>query len=154
MRLYIGSDHAGFQLKNEIKDYLEEKNAGKEDFSILDLGVFTNDSADYPDIAREVCEKVRENDGSLGILICGSGVGMSIAANKMSDIRAVLAANEITARLSKMHNNANVLCLGGRLTGRDLGRAIVDAFLETKFTNEERHARRVEKVSKIYRGNN
>ncbi|MBD3270110.1 ribose 5-phosphate isomerase B [Candidatus Peregrinibacteria bacterium] len=155
MRIYIGSDHAGFQLKNDIKTYLEGKYSSDNSFSILDLGVFTTDSADYPDIAREVGEKVRENEnedgGSLGILICGSGVGMSIAANKMSGIRAVLANNEIQARLAKAHNKANVLCLGERLTGKDLAIAIVESFLEGSFDGAERHKRRVDKINDIHK---
>jgi ribose 5-phosphate isomerase B len=149
MQVYLGSDHAGINLKRELKDYLEQKFQGKEDFSVLDLGVFTNDSTDYPDIAREVCEKVLENQGALGILICGSGVGMSITANRKNGVRAVLANNEITARMGRAHNNANVLCLGERLTGRDLAKSIVDAFLETKFDAEERHVRRIDKIDKV-----
>lgn len=149
MHIFLGSDHAGFNLKRDIKEYLEQKFEGKEDYSVLDLGVFTNDSTDYPDIAREVCEKVLENEGALGILICGSGVGMSISANRRHNIRAVLAANEITARLARTHNNANVLCLGERFTGRDLALAIVDAFLEGEFDAAERHVRRLEKIEKM-----
>jgi ribose 5-phosphate isomerase B len=156
MRIYIGSDHAGFQLKNDIKSYLTGKNTGKADFSILDLGVFTTDSADYPDIAREVGEKVRENEddgGSLGILICGSGLGMTIAANKMSGIRAILANNLELAELGRAHNNANVLCLGARMTEKDLALKIVDKFIETPFSGEERHIRRVEKVEQLFKNN-
>jgi len=149
MQVYLGSDHAGINLKREIKDYLEQKFKGKEDYSVLDLGVFTNDSSDYPDIAREVCEKVSENKGAFGILICGSGVGMSITANRRNGIRAVLANNEITARMGRAHNNANVLCMGERLTGRDLATAIVDVFIETKFDAEERHVRRIGKIDTV-----
>ncbi len=149
MQVYLGSDHAGINLKREIKDYLEQKFQGKDDSSVLDLGVFTNDSTDYPDIAREVCEKVLENKGAMGILICGSGVGMSITANRKNGIRAVLANNEITARMGRAHNNANVLCLGERLTGRDLAEAIVDVFIDTKFDAEERHLRRIEKIEQV-----
>ncbi len=149
MQLYLGSDHAGINLKRELKDYLEQKFQGKDDYSVLDLGVFTNDSTDYPDIAREVCEKVLETQGAMGILICGSGVGMSITANRRDGIRAVLANNEVTARLGRAHNNVNVLCLGERLTGQDLAKSIVDAFLETKFDAEERHVRRIGKIDTV-----
>jgi ribose 5-phosphate isomerase B len=150
MRVYIGSDHAGFQLKNQLKEYFAGKKLDNgQDLTILDLGVFTNDPTDYPDIAREVGEKVRENEGTLGVLICGSGVGMSMAANKMKGIRAVLANNEITAKLSREHNDANIICLGERLTGRDLAVDIVWTFLNTKFDGAERHQRRVEKVEGI-----
>ncbi len=150
MRLYIGSDHAGFQLKNQLKEALVGKKlVNGEEISALDLGVFNNDPTDYPDIAREVGEKVRENGGAMGLLICGSGVGMCMAANKMKDIRAVLANNEITAKLARQHNNANVLCLGERLTGKDLALDILDTFLNTTFDAEERHQRRVEKIEAI-----
>lgn len=149
MQIYLGSDHAGVNLKKQIKLHLDEKFKGQEASSVLDLGVFTNDATDYPDIAREVGEKVLENEGALGILICGSGVGMSISANRMSGIRAVLANNELTAKLARLHNNANVLCLGERFTGSDLAMAIVDIFLETKFAADERHVRRVVKIDLI-----
>lgn len=149
MQIYLGSDHAGVNLKRALKIYLDEKFKGNEEYSALDLGVFTNDASDYPDIAREVCEKVLEYDGSVGILICGSGVGMSITANRISGIRAVLANNEITARLARAHNKANVLCLGERFTGVELAKSIVDAFLSTKFDEEERHLRRVNKIDTL-----
>lgn len=149
MQIYLGSDHAGVNLKKDIKTYLDEKYKGQDKYSVLDLGVFTNDATDYPDIAREVCEKVLENEGALGILICGSGVGMSISANRMVGIRAVLANNELTAKLARLHNNVNVLCMGERFTGKDLAMAIVDTFLETQFAAEERHVRRVEKIETV-----
>lgn len=152
MQVFLGSDHAGVELKREIKDYLEQKFKAEEGHSVLDLGVFTNDATDYPDIAREVCEKVLENKEALGILICGSGIGMSIAANKHNGIRAVLAANELTARMGRAHNNANVLCMGGRFTGKDLAKSIVDAFLEASFDDEERHVRRVNKMESLVAG--
>lgn len=146
MQIFMGSDHAGFNLKKLLKEYLADKYKGQEDSSVLDLGVFTNDATDYPDIAREVCEKVIENPGSIGILICGSGVGMSISANRHPGIRAVLANNEITAKMSRIHNNANVLCMGERFTGTDLAKSIVEAFLAASFDGEERHARRINKI--------
>lgn len=152
MQIFLGSDHAGVELKRELKDYLTEKFKGKEENFVLDLGVFTNDSTDYPDIAREVCEKVLENKGALGLLICGSGVGMSIAANKRDGIRAVLANNELTARMARQHNDANVLCMGERFTGKELAKSIVDAFLEASFDAEERHVRRVSKIEEVMRG--
>jgi ribose 5-phosphate isomerase B len=146
MQIYLGSDHAGVNLKKAMKIYLDEKNKGNEDYSALDLGVFTNDSTDYPDIAREVCEKVLENEGAVGILICGSGVGMSISANRINGIRAVLANNEITAKIARSHNHANVLCMGERFTGVELAKSIVDAFMSTPFDEEERHVRRITKI--------
>lgn len=149
MQVYLGSDHAGVNLKREIKDYLDQKFKDGEENFVLDLGVFTNDSTDYPDIAREVCEKVLEHKDALGILICGSGIGMSISANKRNGIRAVLANNELTARMGRAHNDANVLCMGERFTGKELAKAIVDAFLEASFDAEERHVRRVNKMEAL-----
>ena len=155
MHVYLGSDHAGFNLKNLLKEYLESQNDPKaetEKYHVVDLGVFTNDPSDYPDIAREVCEKVFENKDSFGILICGSGIGMSIAANRRTGIRAVLANNEITARMGRMHNNANVLCMGERFTGVELVKAITDVFLATSFDTAERHVRRVNKIEEMLKG--
>lgn len=155
MRIYLGSDHAGFNLKNLLKAYLEAQHDPKletEEYHVVDLGVFINDPSDYPDIAREVCEKVFENDGARGILICGTGVGMSIAANRRKGIRAVLANNEITARLGREHNDANVLCLGGRLTGIELAKAVTDVFLTSNFDTAERHVRRLNKIKAILEG--
>jgi ribose 5-phosphate isomerase B len=149
MQVYLGSDHAGFNLKKEVKEYLSAKFKGKEDDKVLDLGVFSNDATDYPDISREVCEKVVENKGAMGILICGSGIGMSISANRIKGIRAVLANNEITARMARAHNDANVLCLGERFTGKDLAMAIVDTFLATAFEAEDRHVRRLDKIETV-----
>jgi ribose 5-phosphate isomerase B len=149
MQVYLGSDHAGFNLKKQIKAYLVEKFNGKDGFSVLDLGVFTNDATDYPDIAREVCEKVVENKVAMGILICGSGVGMSISANRLKGIRAVLANNEMTAQMSRAHNDVNVLCMGERMTPFDAAKGIVDTFLETKFDAEERHVRRIGKIETV-----
>jgi ribose 5-phosphate isomerase B len=149
MHIYLGSDHGGVHLKHDIDEYLKEKYKDDENYSVLDLGVFTNDSSDYPDIAREVSEKVVENDGALGILICGSGVGMSIAANRRPKVRAVLASNELMARLARSHNDANILCMGERFIGKALAKAIVDAFLEGEFSTAERHVRRLEKVEKM-----
>lgn len=149
MEIYLGSDHAGVNLKKEIKTYLDEKFKGQENSSVLDLGVFTNDATDYPDIAREVCEKVLENEGAIGILICGSGIGMSISANRMVGIRAVLANNELTAKMARAHNNANVLCMGERMTGKDLAIAIVETFMATEFDTAERHLRRVNKIESV-----
>ncbi len=154
MQIYLGSDHAGFNLKKQIKEHLANQYKGQEGYSILDLGVFTNDATDYPDIAREVCEKVVENEGAMGILICGSGIGMSIAANRLKGIRAVLANNEETAKLARAHNNANVLCMGERLTPYDLAQKITNAFLEGKFDAEERHIRRVGKLETLNKNTN
>lgn len=141
MNLYIGSDHAGYSMKNSLKEYLI--GAGHD---VVDLGAFSEDSVDYPDIAREVSEKVLENPGVLGILICGTGIGMQMTANKLKGIRATVATDENMAEMSRRHNDANVITLGGRTTDLELAKKIVDKFLSTEFENEERHVRRVKKI--------
>jgi ribose 5-phosphate isomerase B len=146
MKIYLGSDHGGFNLKNQVKDYLHKKFADKGQDTVLDLGVFSNDSSDYPDMAREVSEKILENEGALGILFCGSGVGMCITANRRKGIRAVLAFDEEIAKMSRQHNNANVLCLGERYIKTEQAFKVVDAFLDNEFSAEERHVRRINKI--------
>jgi len=141
MNLYIGSDHAGYSMKNSLKEYLIGK--GND---VVDLGAFSEDSVDYPDIAREVSEKVLENPGALGVLICGTGIGMQMTANKLKGIRATVATNENMAEMSRKHNDANVITLGGRTTDLELAKKIIDKFLATEFENEERHVRRVKKI--------
>lgn len=141
MNLYIGSDHAGYSMKNSLKEYLA--GAGHD---VVDLGAFSEDSVDYPDIAREVCEKVLENPGAFGVLICGTGIGMQMTANKLKGIRATVATDENMAEMSRKHNDANVITLGGRTTDFELAKKIVDKFLATEFGDEERHARRVKKI--------
>ena len=142
--VYIGADHGGFELKEIVKKHLHD--AGVR---IVDLGTFTNDSVDYPDVAREVAEKVAEYDVNFGILICGSGTGVCIAANKYKGIRAANAESLEIAKLAREHNNANVLCMGGRFIAPELALKMVDTFLNTPFSNEERHVRRVDKVNQI-----
>lgn len=141
MNLYIGSDHAGYSMKNSLKEYLI--GAGHD---VVDLGAFSEDSIDYPDIAREVSEKVLENPGAFGVLVCGTGIGMQMTANKLKGIRATVATNEGMAEMSRKHNDANVITLGGRTTDLELAKKIVDKFLSTEFENEERHVRRVKKI--------
>lgn len=141
--LYIGSDHGGFQLKATLIEYLQSK-----DISIEDCGTYSCDSVDYPDNAEAVCEKVMENPENLGILICGTGVGISMAANKVTGIRAALCSNEVMARLTKQHNNANILCMGERIIGAELAKSITDAFLEASFEGG-RHQRRIDKVMNL-----
>lgn len=143
MRIYIGSDHGGYHHKQVLEEYL--KTAGK--YEILDLGVFSEASSDYPDIAREVSEKVVENPGSKGILICGTGIGVCMAANKIKGIRAALCTNELMAEMARKHNDANVLCMGERVIGVELAKSIADRFLATDFlANEEKYVRRVQKM--------
>lgn len=141
MKVFIGSDHGGYSLKEIV---VKELNSKGIDFE--DLGTNSPDSVDYPDYAKAVCEKVIANEGSLGILICGTGIGMSISANKVKGIRAALVSDVFSAIATREHNNANVLCLGERVTGPGLALMIVDKFLNTPFLGG-RHERRVNKIS-------
>jgi ribose 5-phosphate isomerase B len=138
--VYIASDHGGFALKSLLADHLD-----KRGFVVQDLGPATETSCDYPDFAHELCEKVLEDVGSTGILVCGTGIGMSMAANRHKGIRAALCCSETAARLTREHNDANVLCLGQRMLGDVVALAIVDAFFESSFEGG-RHARRIEKI--------
>ncbi|MBU0979507.1 MAG: ribose 5-phosphate isomerase B [Nanoarchaeota archaeon] len=138
MKLIIGSDHAGFEVKEKLKQMLNNHD-------ITDAGTGSADSVDYPDIAAEVTEKVI-SDKALGILICGTGLGMCMASNRNPKIRAALAYSVETAKLSRTHNDANVLCLGARTMKFDMIKEIVKVWLETPFSGEERHARRIKKM--------
>jgi ribose 5-phosphate isomerase B len=144
-RMIAGSDHAGLALRGEAVKAARE--AGLE---VEDLGPFSGESVDYPDYARAVAEGVAAGRAKLGILVCGTGIGMSIAANKVKGIRAAHCTTEFEARMARAHNDANVLCLGERVVGLGLGAAIVKAFLETPFEGG-RHARRVEKMKDLER---
>jgi len=137
----IACDHGGFDLKVLLKSDL--KNAGYE---VLDLGTDSDDSVDYPEFGFALANAINEEKASRGVLICGSGIGISIAANRYPNIRAALIHDALGARLCREHNNANVLCLGGRLIGPDVARDCLDIFLKTEFEGG-RHARRVEKLS-------
>lgn len=141
MDIYVGSDHAGYNLKQAVKKYLEEKG-----HKIIDLGSFSADeSVDYSDIAREVAEKIQENQDAFGIIICGTGQGSAMAANRHKKVRAALCDTIELAEMSRRHNHANVLCMGERTTDEKLALQIVDKFLETQPDPEERHKRRIEK---------
>lgn len=142
--IYLGSDHAGYEMRGALKEYLKELN---QDF--VDLGVFSADSTDYPDIAREVAEKVSENSGSFGLLICGTGTGMAIAANKLNGVRAASVVNEVMAEMARKHNDANVMAIGSRLIDIEMAKKLVKIFVETPFDAEERHQRRVDKITEI-----
>ncbi|MDO5537836.1 MAG: ribose 5-phosphate isomerase B [Desulfovibrionaceae bacterium] len=138
--IHIGCDHAAVDLKNFIVALLKER--GHE---VIDHGVNTTDSCDYPDIAHEVCRAMEGRESTAGILLCGTGIGMSIAANRHPHIRAALCTTELHASLARRHNNANMLCMGARVTGVELARAILRTFLETDFEGG-RHQRRVDKL--------
>ncbi len=139
----LGADHAGYGLKEALKAWLI--NHG---YQVLDLGTYSTDSVDYPDYAALVAESVVDHKVERGLLICGTGIGMSMAANKVPGVRAALCADLYTARMSREHNDANVLVLGGRLMGADMATDILRAWLETDFTGG-RHARRVDKIADI-----
>ncbi len=141
MRIAIGSDHAGFGLKQHLIERL--KAAGHE---LLDLGTGSTASVDYPDYGRAVGEAVAEGRATLGVAICGSGIGISIAANRVHGIRCARCTSEWDARLARLHNDANVVALGERCTGVGMAEAIVDTFIATAFEGG-RHTRRVEKLS-------
>ena len=140
MRIAIGSDHAGYHLKETIKSHLRESG-----FALDDVGTDSDASVDYPDFAAAVARRVASGESDRGILVCGTGIGMAMAANKVEGVRAASVGDLESARLSREHNDANVLTLGGRITPPDLAMAIVRLFLETPFAGG-RHQRRVDKI--------
>lgn len=140
--IYIGCDHGGYALKRELLKVLSE-----EGFSFTDLGC-DGETVDYPDIAEAVCKKVLESEENRGVLLCGTGVGISIAANKIKGIRAALCGDWYSAKYTRLHNDANVLCMGGRTMGAGLAAEILDVFLHTKFEGGK-HAVRVSKIHKL-----
>jgi ribose 5-phosphate isomerase B len=137
----LGSDHGGFELKQEVIKHLQERNIEYKDY-----GTYTKDSCDYPVFAKKVAEAVVNKECELGILICGTGIGISIAANKVKGIRAALCHDCFSAQATKEHNNANILAMGARVIGPGLALKIVDTFLDTPFSNDERHIRRIELI--------
>jgi len=139
-KICISSDHAGFKLKESIKDFLINKN-----ISIIDLGPINEDSVDYPDYAKKVSNRVKSKRSDIGILVCGSGTGMAISANKIKGIRAAVCYNLKSTRLSRQHNDANIIAIGSRLTKKNTALQLVSVFLETKFEGG-RHLRRVKKI--------
>lgn len=141
MRIALGSDHAGYKLKEIIKAYLKRKKIDFEDF-----GTTSEESVDYPDFGFAVAKAVAKGEFDRGILFCGSGVGMAIIANKVKGIRAVNAYNTYTAKQSRQHGDCNVLCLAGRRLSKAKATKIVDVWLKTEFSGEERHLRRIRKI--------
>ncbi|MBE0069739.1 ribose 5-phosphate isomerase B [Thermoanaerobacterium thermosaccharolyticum] len=139
----IGSDHGGYELKKAIKKHLDEKGIEYKDF-----GTFSEESVDYPDFALKVAEAVASGQFDKGILLCGTGVGISIAANKVPGIRAAHVSDAFSARYSKEHNNANVLCMGGRVVGPGLAAILVDEWLNAEFQGG-RHQKRLDKITEI-----
>jgi len=137
----LAADHAGFELKEKIAGYLKAKG-----FEVMDLGTHDEEPVDYPDFARAIGEALKQQKADRGILICGSGVGACVAANKMSTIRAGLCHDTYSAHQGVEHDDINVLCLGARVIGEELARELVSAFLAVSFTGEERHVRRLAKI--------
>ncbi|PKK96327.1 MAG: ribose 5-phosphate isomerase B [Tenericutes bacterium HGW-Tenericutes-3] len=142
MKIAIGSDHGGFELKEQIKTYLEEKSV-----DVVDFGTDSKDAVDYPDYGKKVGLAVTKQDFDFGIVLCGTGIGISISANKVKGVRAALVYDELTGRLAKEHNNANVIALGGRTTSYENATKIVDAFMSASY--EPRHQKRLDKIKKI-----
>jgi len=143
MRVAIGSDHAGWELKERIKEFLLAKG-----YEVIDFGTDSPQSTHYPLFAKEVALAVQEGRADRGILVCGTGIGMSITANKFRGVRAALCCNEYMAKMSRLHNDANVLCLGDRVLGEELALAIVDVWMNTPFEGG-RHSKRVELIKEI-----
>ena len=139
-KVCIASDHAGFKLKESIKNFLINKN-----ISIIDLGPMNENSVDYPDYAKKASNRIKLKKSDVGILVCGSGTGMAISANKIKGIRAAVCYNLKSTRLSRQHNNANIISIGSRLTRKNIALKLVSIFLETKFEGG-RHLRRVKKI--------
>jgi ribose 5-phosphate isomerase B len=139
-KIFISSDHAGFKLKEEIKSHLSKKK-----ISFKDLGPFNDDRVDYPDYAHKVARKVKTNKNNVGILVCGSGMGMNIAANRHKNIRAAQCFNLKSTKLSRLHNDANIITLGSRLLNKKLALNCVNTFLNTKFDGG-RHIKRIKKI--------
>ena len=142
-KIYIGCDHAALHMKNDIIGYLNDKG-----YNVEDLGPYTPESVDYPEYAEKVGTAVVSDKGSLGILICGTGIGMSLAANKVKGIRAAAVSEVYSAKLTRQHNNSNIVCIGARVIGVETAKMIVDAFLNTEFEGE-RHQRRVDMIAEI-----
>ncbi len=148
MKIALGCDHGGINLKNAIIDYLEENEIAFEDF-----GCFSERSVDYPIYAYKVAKAVADNEYDFGILCCGTGIGVSMAANKVKGVRAAVVSNEFGAEMTRRHNNANILCMGGRVIKEDDAVRFTDIFLNTPFSSdEERHTRRVKMLSEIDNG--
>lgn len=146
MKIALAADHAGFLLKESLRGLLE-----REGHSVADFGAHSTNSTDYPDYAAAVGESVAKGESDRGILVCCSGVGMSIAANKVNGVRAALAINDESVRLTREHNDANVLALGAQFFTPEQAASLVHTFLETAFSEGERHCRRIRKIAELER---
>ena len=143
MKIAVGCDHGGFDHKNAIAEHLKQSG-----FEVVDYGIYENKSVDYPDIASKLCNGILEGEADLGILVCGTGIGMSIAANKFKGIRSAACSEHFSAKYTRLHNNSNVLCLGGRVIGIGTALELADLFVNTEFEGG-RHQNRIDKIEKI-----
>lgn len=147
MKIAIGCDHGGLEHKNAIAEHLKERG-----FEVKDFGIYEQVSVDYPDIAVQVAASIKSGESELGILVCGTGIGMSLAANKVKGIRAAAVSEHFSAKYTRLHNNSNILCLGGRVIGVGTALELVDLFVDTEFEGG-RHAKRVDKITAIEEAN-
>ena len=145
-KIVLGADHGGYELKNAIKAHLDARG-----FEAVDVGTNSGESCDYPVFASRLCKKLQNGEADLGILICGTGIGMSMAANKHRGIRAACCSDTFSARLTRLHNNANVLCLGARVLGTGLALDLVDQFVDAEFEGD-RHIKRLSLIEDIENG--
>ena len=143
MKIAVGCDHGGLEHKNAIAEHLKERG-----FEVTDYGIYEQVSVDYPDIATKLCAGITSGEQELGILVCGTGIGMSIAANKIKGIRAAACSEHFSAKFTRLHNNSNVLCLGGRVIGVGTAIELVDLFVDTEFEGG-RHQTRLYKIMAI-----
>lgn len=143
MKIAIGCDHGGFEHKNAIAEHLKERG-----FEVTDFGIYENKSVDYPEIALKVANSVASGENTLGILVCGTGIGMSMAANKVNGIRAAAVSDHFSAKYTRLHNNANILCLGGRVIGVGTALELADLFVDTEYEGG-RHQRRIDMITEI-----
>lgn len=143
MKIAIGCDHGGFEHKNAIAEHLKERG-----FSVTDFGIYESKSVDYPEIALKVANSVASGENALGILVCGTGIGMSMAANKVNGIRAAAVSDHFSAKYTRLHNNANILCLGGRVIGVGTALELADLFVDTEYEGG-RHQKRIDMITEI-----
>ena len=143
MKIAIGCDHGGFEHKNAIAEHLKERG-----FQETDFGIYENKSVDYPEIALKVANSVAAGENTLGILVCGTGIGMSMAANKVNGIRAAAVSDHFSAKYTRLHNNANILCLGGRVIGIGTALELADLFVDTEYEGG-RHQKRLDMITEI-----
>ena len=147
MKIAVGCDHGGLEHKNAIAEHLKS-----EGFEVEDFGIYENKSVDYPEIALKVANSIKNGENELGILVCGTGIGMSLAANKVTGIRAAACSEHFSAKYTRLHNNSNILCLGGRVIGIGTALELCDIFVNTEFEGG-RHQRRIDMITEIEKSN-